>query len=144
MSDPKVFALSMRELADRYKRDLAAVVTQAVQTLGERVVVRTPVDTGYARNAWWSGVDGQPSSNPVPPTKGQRGVPNSAGGTQDLQPESFVNAPGRVWNLRNSAAYIGRLEYGYSAKAPEGMVRRTVAEWASIVEEAARQVGAAP
>ena len=142
MSTGTVFAADIRQLVAKYKTRVNDVVRQSVQELGERILVRTPVDTGAARNYWWSSVDDSRSSHPSPPTKGQRGVKGSAGGAAAIAPGDIAAAPGHIYQLRNGAAYIRKLEYGSSQMAPAGFVRISVAEFPQIVAEAARQVGA--
>jgi hypothetical protein len=47
---------------------------------------------------------------------------------------------GTVVFVSNNLPYARRLEYGWSKQAPQGMVRRTVAEFSSIVDAAAAEV----
>lgn len=142
MATGTVFSADIRQLVAKYKTRVQDVVKQSVQELSERVVTRTPVDTGAARNFWWSSIDNGKTSHPSPPTKGQSGVRGSAGGAAAIAPADIAAAPGHIFQLRNGAAYIRRLEYGHSQLAPSGFVRITIAEFPQIVEQAARQVGA--
>lgn len=136
------FGRNISALVKKYKTNVDQIIMQTVQEFGDRVISKTPVDTGFARNSWYSGINGSPETQPSPPTKGQTGVPGSASGAPGLDPADMIRAPGNVWNLRNGAAYIGRLERGHSAQAPSGFVRVTIAQFPEIVAEAARQVGA--
>ena len=136
MSTGTVFAADIRQLVAKYKHRVDDVVRQSVQELSERAVTGTPVDTGFARASWWSSVDNSRPTHPSPPAPG-------TGGTAAILPGDIAAAPGHVFQLRNGAAYIRRLEYdGHSAQAPHGWVRIAIADFPQIVARAARQVGA--
>lgn len=142
MANGTTFSADIRQLVAKYKTRVNDVVKQSVQELGERILVRTPVDTGAARNFWWNSVDNSVATHPSPPTKGVRGVKGSAGGAAAIAPANIAAAPGHIYQLRNGAAYIRKLEYGHSAQAANGFVRITIADFPQIVAQAARQVGA--
>ena len=136
MTTGTTFSADIRQLVARYKTRVADVVKQSVQELSERAVTGTPVDTGFARASWWSSVDNSKTTHPSPPAPG-------GGGAAAIAPADIVAAPGHLFQLRNGAAYIRRLEYGHSkAQAPNGWVRLAIADFPQIVERAARQVGA--
>jgi len=136
------FSVDINKLVAKYKTRIGDVVKQSVQELGDRVTVGTPVDTGYARNSWWSSVDDSKAVHPSPPTKGKSGVRGSSAGAPGIAPADIAMAPGHVYQLKNGAAYIRKLEYGSSAQAPSGMVRVAIADFPNIVAKAARDVGA--
>ena len=142
MATGTTFSADIRQLVAKYKDRMADVVKQSVQEFGDRVLIGTPADTGAARNYWWSSVDNSKTTHPSPPTKGQRGVKGSAGGAPAISPADIAAAPGHIYQLRNGAAYIRKLEYGSSAQAPAGFVRIAIADFPNIVAKAARDVGA--
>lgn len=142
MTTGTTFSADIRQLVAKYKERMADVVKQSVQELGDRIIKEVPVDTGYARNSFWSSVDNSKPTHPSPPTRGTRGVKNSAGGAADINPADIVAAPGHVYQLKSSAAYIMKLEYGSSLLAPSGFVRVAIADFPNIVAKAARDVGA--
>ena len=130
------FAADIRQLVSGYKTRVNDVVKQSVQELSERVVQGNPVDTGFSRASWWSSVDNSRPTHPSPPTPG-------TGGAAAIAPGDIAAAPGHVFQLRNGAAYIRRLEYGHSkTQAPNGWIRIAIADFPQIVAQAARQVGA--
>ena len=135
MANGSTFSADIRQLVAKYKTRVDDVVKQSVQELSERVVVGTPRDTGYAAASWFSSVDNSKPTHPSPPVKG-------AGGAAAIAPGDIAGAPGHVFQLRNGAAYIRRLEFGYSAQAPSGWVRLAIADFPNIVARAAQQVGA--
>jgi hypothetical protein len=136
------FSVDINKLVAKYNGALDKVVKQSVQELGDRVTVGTPVDTGAARNYWWSSVDDSKPAHPSPPTKGKSGVRGSSVGAPAISPADIALAPGHIYQLRNGAAYILKLEYGSSAQAPSGFVRVAIADFPNIVAKAASDVGA--
>lgn len=135
MATGTTFSADIRRLVAKYKTRVDDVVKQSVQELSERAVTGTPVNFGFARASWWSSVDNSKPTHPSPP------APN-AGGPAAIAPADIAAAPGHVFQLRNGAAYIRRLEYGHSAQAPNGWVRLAIADFPQIVAKAAQQVGA--
>jgi hypothetical protein len=136
------FYVDIGKLVAKYKTRVADVVKQSVQELGDRVTIGTPVDTGAARNYWWSSVNDSKAVHPSPPTKGKPGVKGSSSGAPAISPADIAMAPGNIYQLKNGAAYIRKLEYGSSAQAPAGFVRIAIADFPNIVAKAARDVGA--
>lgn len=136
MATGTTFSADIRQLVAKYKTRVQDVVKQSVQELSERAVTGTPVDTGFARASWWSSVDNGKPTHPSPPAHG-------AGGAAAIAPADIAAAPGHLFQLRNGAAYIRRLEYGHSkAQAPNGWIRLAIADFPQIVAKAAREVGA--
>ena len=66
----------------------------------------------------------------------------SSSGAPAITPADIAMAPGNIYQLKNGAAYIRKLEYGSSAQAPSGFVRVAIADFPNIVAKAARAVGA--
>lgn len=103
-------------------RDAVSLVTRkvALEALSG-VVMRTPVDTGRARGGW--GVSIGSSSE-----GGER--PADKSGASTLAQGGSVIAAQRGFQqvvLENNVVYIGRLNEGHSAQAPEGFVESTLA-----------------
>lgn len=85
----------------------------------EGIVARTPVLTGNARASWQASLYAPDFTR-------------ATGGTKDspLAPPTFplTSAPlGAKVYISNATPYIMPLEYGWSNKAPQGMVRVTLA-----------------
>lgn len=66
-----------------------------------------------------------------------RGAATISKGSAVLQ--AFTSEYGSIW-LMNNVPYAIPLEYGHSGQAPEGMVRITIAEFQTFVNDAARSV----
>jgi hypothetical protein len=97
-----------------------------------RVVKRTPVDTGRARANWQTTV-GQPATSEV-----DRSDPaGTATVTQGISTVNGWDINSSALFLTNNVPYIGVLERGSSEQSPSGMVAVTLAEYPGIVEGAA-------
>ena len=128
-----------KEVMDRFRRRVkeepVAVIRHVAEEMSDRVIHRTPVDTGEARGNW------RPAINAID----QQHDPNSLDQSGDVQTAQAKAAAeqmklGDVFSLANSTPYIGQLEYeAKSGQAPNGFLGITVAEFPLIVEEAARR-----
>jgi hypothetical protein len=109
-------ASDIKKFAEKTNNTIDEVIISFVLDVSERVILGTPVDTGWAMNNWVASIN-TPNI----------GVPNEADKLAQtaLSGAAFVSltAPGKVFYLTNNVAYINRLEYGYSKKAPYGMAR---------------------
>jgi len=90
------------------------------------VILRTPVDTGFARNNWMVTIGSYGKDTPFE-------AEDNADGTirREMQNIASKNSLGRIIYIWNAVPYIQYLETGTSDKAPEGMLRVTLAEIAS-------------
>lgn len=116
--------MSFQRFKQQHDEDLRGIV-EAIGVARDRLVFaaergvkeRTPVDTGFARNSWFTEVgDGATRSD-----NGGSGGPDAAqvlGGAQAFD----------AVTIANGASYIGRLEDGHSQQAPRGMVSVTIAD----------------
>ncbi|CDH43848.1 hypothetical protein [Candidatus Contendibacter odensensis] len=100
--------------ADAFCRQFCAEVS-------ERVIERTPVDTGFARSQWQPGINGSSSASDDP--------------FAAVHLAASQMKSGDTFTLMNHCKYIGRLEYGWSQQAPNGMVRVTLAEAPDIAQK---------
>jgi hypothetical protein len=91
--------------------------------MAERVILRTPVDTGFCRSQW------QPSIN---------GFVMGDAATVTLAAAQMI--AGDTFAMTNNTDYVRRLEYGWSQQAPNGMVRMTLAEAPSIAQQVLAKV----
>lgn len=95
------------------------------------VIMSTPVDTGRLRGNW------QTTINAPAIAELDRLDPN--GGIALAEVLANMGGLLDVVYFSNNLPYVERIEYdGWSAQAPEGMVRRHVAMWGRIVEAQAR------
>lgn len=98
--------------------------------LFNRVVVSTPVDSGLARNNWL--VSSGDNSGETRATESKAGTDS-----RNAIIEHTYTLGGKAL-LFNNLPYIERLEDGYSAQAPVGMVKFNAPLWPSIVQERKR------
>lgn len=110
------FASDIKRFAEKTGNTIDEVIISFILNISEKVILGTPVDTGWARNGWVASIGSPNSSLPSTPDKMA---------TSALSGVGFVSltAPGKVFYLTNNVAYINRLEYGYSKQAPKGMAR---------------------
>ena len=119
-----------------HKRRLEEVSRRAYVELAERVVERTPVESGTARASWTPTLGA-----PVAETQWRN---DAVGGfPQRASVEAVARAlrPGDSASFVNNAPYARVIEFGWAGdRLPVGMVRRSVAEWQAIVDGAVREV----
>lgn len=106
----------------------------SVLELFKLVIYATPVDTGRLRGNWQTTIN--------TPAGSTREVMDPSGGASLA--EVMANMGGLldvVW-FTNNLPYVERIEYdGWSRQAPEGMVRKHVAQWQRIVSAKAAALG---
>jgi len=105
----------------------------------KRVILKTPVDTGCARNGWLCSI----SAPVVEMARGEDWFQGQSVGGYDKSGRAAIEAaafevvawePAKVAiYLTNNLPYIQRLEDGYSGQSPSGMVEITLAEFDGIV-----------
>lgn len=97
----------------------------------ERIVDRTPVDTGFCRSMWSVSIGSPPIAAPVDRPDGFAAAKGGAAGRAALgRIEASilgVKLEQQVW-LYNATKYAPALENGSSGQAPHGMVGITVQE----------------
>lgn len=106
------------------------VVERITLDLWNKITLRTPVDTGRARQSWQLGI-GAPNTN-VPPPLGEGKGLHSKDSSPPTSPAALfpggeIDGKQTVF-ITSSLAYIGILEEGHSMQAPAGMVQLSIAE----------------
>lgn len=127
-------AAVMRQVREAPPRMVVALHKKITLQVLDGVVMKTPVDTGRARNGWQVGVSAIPTED--------RGEPSdfAGGAIRDSVVEAgaaalkTLKAYGITY-VANNVRYIGHLEYGTSRMAPHGMVVRTVNEVAGKIDK---------
>lgn len=105
-----------------YKNRMASVQKEACKEISTLIATRTPVDTGELRKSWTPSIGSIKADN--------------SGGESIAAVVSRLKV-GDTYNFANAQPYVRRIEYeGHSKQAPQGMFRRSVAEWQKIVREA--------
>lgn len=111
------------------KFDLA--VRKIALELFSRVILKSPVDTGRFRGNWQVSIGAIPTGTlEINDRAGQIAINDATARTAGLE-------AGDVVYLVNNLPYGPRLETGYSAQAPAGMIALSVQEFQQI----ANQVG---
>lgn len=105
-----------------------------VLDISTSVIMDTPVDTGRARGNWVVGVDtiNWDATNSPDPSGSDtlRRVSNTVSAIEWKRDRSVY--------LTNTLAYILPLEYGHSGQAPQGMVRKNLSRFQTIVKRSAK------
>lgn len=120
----KGFGITSMDKVDKVRRASAL-------ELFKLVIYASPVDTGRLRGNWQTTIN--------TPAGGTKSTDDPSGSM--ALAEAMANLGGLmdvVWFV-NNLPYAERIEYdGYSRQAPEGMVRRHLAQWQRIVAAKAR------
>lgn len=129
------FADSIEAFHRKTKLSMDIIVRKVGLDLTRAVVARSPVDTGRFRGNWMLGV-GSVNTTMLPDITDQDGgdtIEKIASGLDRVH-------AGGVFYITNSLPYAIPLEYGHSDQAPNGMVRLTVREYRTYIENAVRQL----
>jgi hypothetical protein len=108
------------------------VVRGTLLGLTNRIVKRSPVDTGRFRNNWQAST-GTPATGRVQGTDKTGNKAVDAARTQVNKLEM-----GQDFYLSNNLPYAHRLEFGWSKQAPSGMLRLSIAELQQRMNEAGK------
>jgi len=116
---------------DEAKEHINGLLEGAIGLIGleftGRVVEKTPVDTGFARNSWIMTKD-----------RDDEGTPGANNPAQSALVVVGSYKLGESYYINNGAEYIGFLEDGRSNQAPNGMVDTTLPELPEIADKALR------
>lgn len=104
------------------KQEIASAARALALDLFSVMMVRSPVDTGRFRGNWQ--IDIAVPAAVALERFDKAGQATILSETQKL----LAYRLGQTITMRNNVPYAVRLEYGYSAQAPAGMVRVTIAE----------------
>jgi hypothetical protein len=136
------FAEQIRSFGDGAKRKQTDVLRKASLDIFSRIIMRTPVDTGRLRGNWQATLE-RPATGEVDLRDNSPVNDTGAGGGAAIGAMTMTvlgaESP-TLFYLSNTLPYAARIEYeGHSrVQAPQGMVRRTLVEFQSIVEDAVR------
>lgn len=134
------FADAVAAFAEGAKAATRTVAVRSIVGLMDRIVERSPVDTGLFRGNWQVRVNGKPVGPIEREDKQALGSPMGASerGAAEANLSGFKIGD-HVW-ITNELPYAQRLEYeGWSNQAPHGQLRLARLEWGQIVKaEAAR------
>lgn len=111
------FATQLRSATGQMAQAMNTTWKRSVLQAFTSTIIRTPVDTGAARNSWLMGQSNDGGIGDV---------------TLSINGQQIPDIGGSVL-LYSNLPYIERLEDGYSTQAPAGMVKVTVNQWPGIV-----------
>ena len=127
------FALDLERFQTKVTTNASAIIKKIVLEMFSRVIKRTPVDTGAAQNSWEIGVNAIPGGHEVI-LGGEFGQVSQGQLARGL--EGFTSfSIGDTAYIVSGIEYIGFLEEGRSDQAPAGMVKITVREFQTIVDQ---------
>lgn len=129
MSQGLTFAQQMADAKVTVRADMSQVLRLAIIEAGERLVTRSPIDTGRFKSNWRYGLT-TPDLFTTEKT-GERAVQNL-----DEMPADLL---GFRHFITNALPYGPALERGSSKQAPNGFAGLTAVEWPNIVNLAVRQ-----
>ena len=126
------FERQMSDIIKDRERKANMLFVGLVLRLFNRIIRRTPVDTGRAKSNWnfASGSIDETTTEEKDKTGGPT-IARAVAGSKSVKLGDTVY-------ISNSLDYIRALEYGRSKKSPQGMVRVTVAEIGQALREASR------
>jgi hypothetical protein len=114
-------------------QNMTQVLVLVMAEVDARLKMKSPVLSGRFRASWTIGV-GQVDTSVAP-------EPAPGGTVAQAEPRIPASTMGATYYHANSLPYARRLEYGWSKKAPGGMVRLTAQEVPAIVQALTSQVG---
>jgi hypothetical protein len=128
------FEAGLQDFARRVEIDVGVVTRRVVLDVHNKIVLRTPVDTGRARASW--GIEPRGFGEYVMPKGTSLSAANAASMAQRQQSKLGAGSrnPYTPWWIFNNLPYIVELEYGSSKQAPAGMVRVALAEVSAGLE----------
>lgn len=121
------FGIKALDKADKVRR-------ASVLELFKLVIMATPVDTGRLRGNWQTTINS--------PAGAAITRDDTSGAVALAEAMANLGSLADVVWFSNNLPYAERIEYeGWSRQAPEGMVRRHIAQWQRIVSAKAQALG---
>lgn len=120
------FEADLEKFAEDIDAEIQTVIRKVVIALHDKIVERTPVDTGRARASWGIEEDTPGSFEQDEDYFNPSGADSDAKLAQAEVRRDFD--PYTIFWIFNNLPYILALEYGHSTQAPTGMVRIALAE----------------
>lgn len=126
------FGADISAFLEHFNGNIDATLRHTVVLTSQGVIMNTPVDTGRLRGNWQFGTSFPSGEIPGVDVGGAAALTRIAGQVTSL------SAGGECW-IVNNLPYSGAIEYGHSrVKAPQGMVRITLANLPAAIESYVR------
>ena len=130
----------LAKIAARNKAKLLKVAQNSLMRVGGAIIAKSPVDSGRFKNNWLAAYGAPDTSTTENVAKTSLGEGRGAVYERYKAKLSGLD-DGQVFYFTNSLPYAQRLEYdAWSAQAPAGIVRLSVANWQTIVAEEVKRV----
>ena len=127
-------ASQLQRIAKASGEKVETVIKKSVIRVGSMIVNKSPVDTGRFKNNWLGAYGAADTSTT------EALDPSGSQAIGALNAKIASVQAGDVFYFTNSLPYAQRIEYlGWSAQAPQGVVRTSVADWQSITDEEIRR-----
>jgi len=140
------FELALRQFAKDAGERADVAVREVVLEVANRLIYRSPVDTGRFRGNWFYSLDQLErglTTGPEPEVAAAiyQGADVAVRYAAVLQNTSDlpVKAAGSVHYIQNNLPYAWPLERGHSSQAPHGMVGLTVQDFKGITDDAVKK-----
>lgn len=137
--DLRQFGRKIRITGSAVETNATRLVRRVALSVDRDLVLSTPVDEGRARSNWQvnlgSAADGvrEPFS---PGEDGSTGAANAQAALAKAEQDLVKLPNGTEVHITNNLPYIGRLNEGWSAQAPEGFVETAVLTGIASIKDA--------
>lgn len=128
------FSAQLQAFGEMVQEDADQVFRIVATEVGASVINGTPIDTGRALSNWNAGINAP--DDVYRETEDPLDQRTTARLTSEFQTLKF----GDTAFLTNATPWVIFLEYGSSKQSPNGMVRRTVANFDLIVKKAVSRI----
>lgn len=142
MAGGREFKAKLGNWAKATSAQLDGLARQSAQEMAERVVMATPVDTGFLRSSWQPAL-GKPAAS-YGKEFGLAGSGAPAAAAQALTAIGVTISDmkaGDHFHFTNGANYAEFVEFGTSRMAGRFMVTDNVKRWNQIVQKTATELG---
>lgn len=123
----QIEAIAKKKMAEIDKASRATLIR-----LTGRIIQETPYATGRAKGNWLGAYGSADTSVYYDVSDDRQGSKAKSDVNEKLGSVSFGSEP---FYFTNSLPYIQRLEYGWSAQKPNGMLRRTLQTFDKVYKE---------
>jgi len=129
------FRADLKRVIEKGKTNQSLFIRKLLLEIDRRLVLKSPVDTGRFRANWVVG-----SYNIDDSTTDSTDKTGATTLAKHQHQITGIKYNGQMVYITNSLPYAFPLEYGWSDKAPQGMVRITVEEIESIAGDAVKGI----
>ena len=119
----KTFTAAIKDFSNIPEKKVRATLIG----MGSAIIKRSPVDTGRFRNNWQFSIDA-PAIGKDPSGSNQAALVSA----------TSKMVAGNTFYMTNNLPYAERIEYGWSQQAPQGVVRVTLGEYKTFIDQAAK------